>query len=294
MTTPPKITGTDPRPGGRASDQLLRAVFWLALRLPYHARLRFMGAMVRRVIGRIAPWHTRTLAHLRLIWPELDASQHRAIARDSLDTIGRSFAETYSGEEFAARARKAPLVGAGAEIVRQALQNGRPLIIASAHFGNFEALRAGLAAQGKEIAMIYKPAQNRHFQSHYADALRTLGSEVYFKGSPGTQAFFDRVASGQPAMILHDVHHTKGPALPFLGHEAHTPTTAAWLAKSHGALLVPAYAIRQDDGVSFELVFEAPIPHGEENDMMLALNRSLEARISAQPGQWLWAHRRWR
>ncbi|MDE3120851.1 MAG: lauroyl acyltransferase, partial [Paracoccaceae bacterium] len=54
------------------------------------------------------------------------------------------------------------------------------------------------------------------------------------------------------------------------------------------------YGIRRPDGLSFDIVIEAPIPHGTPQEMTQALNDSLEALVRRHPEQWFWIHRRWK
>ena len=56
----------------------------------------------------------------------------------------------------------------------------------------------------------------------------------------------------------------------------------------------PTYAIRQPDGLSFEIIVEPPIPHGTPEAMTQALNDSLEALVRKHLDQWFWIHRRWK
>ena len=58
--------------------------------------------------------------------------------------------------------------------------------------------------------------------------------------------------------------------------------------------MVPGYATRRDNGIDFDLVVEAPIPHSDAVTMTQALNDSLEAAVRANMDQWFWIHRRWK
>jgi KDO2-lipid IV(A) lauroyltransferase len=66
------------------------------------------------------------------------------------------------------------------------------------------------------------------------------------------------------------------------------------LALRCNALLVPIYGIRRPDGLTFDTIIEAPVPHTDKMTMTQALTDSLDARVRAHPGQWFWVHRRWR
>jgi KDO2-lipid IV(A) lauroyltransferase len=46
--------------------------------------------------------------------------------------------------------------------------------------------------------------------------------------------------------------------------------------------------------LSFQIIVEAPIPHGTPEAMTQALNDSLEAIVRQNIDQWFWIHRRWK
>jgi KDO2-lipid IV(A) lauroyltransferase len=80
----------------------------------------------------------------------------------------------------------------------------------------------------------------------------------------------------------------------FFGKPAATALSAAELSLKYNAPLVPAYGIRQPNGLDFEIIVEAPIPPSDAITMTKALNASLEAIVHKYPEQWLWMHRRWK
>jgi KDO2-lipid IV(A) lauroyltransferase len=85
-----------------------------------------------------------------------------------------------------------------------------------------------------------------------------------------------------------------GAPLTFFGKRALTALSAAELALKYNCLLVPIYAVRQPDGLSFQLVIEAPITPDTPEAMTQALNDSLEAIARKHLDQWFWIHRRWK
>ena len=103
----------------------------------------------------------------------------------------------------------------------------------------------------------------------------------------------DRTRQTVLAMLI-DQHFHRGARLRFFGHEALTALSAADLALRYDADLVPMYAIRAPDGISFHIVVESPIPPGTPEAMTQALNDSLEAHVRQNMDQWFWVHRRWK
>ena len=68
----------------------------------------------------------------------------------------------------------------------------------------------------------------------------------------------------------------------------------AKLAIKLNALLVPAYAVRKDKQSTIKVCFEKPIAHTNYHTMTANINKSIVARISENPTQWYWLHRRWK
>ena len=82
--------------------------------------------------------------------------------------------------------------------------------------------------------------------------------------------------------------------IPFLGHPARTSLSSAKIALRIDALVVPYFAIRQPDGLTFKVEIEEPIAHTNPRDMLIEMNARLEAQIARNPAQWFWVHRRWK
>ncbi|HBR39360.1 MAG TPA: lauroyl acyltransferase, partial [Sulfitobacter pontiacus] len=128
----------------------------------------------------------------------------------------------------------------------------------------------------------------------YVQTMEAFGGPVFPQGRRGTAGFVRHLKEGGQLVLLFDQHVFGAPALDFLGQPANTALSAAELALRYDALLIPFYGIRQADGVSFDTVLEAPVPHSDAVAMTQALNDSLTARVNADPEQWFWVHRRWR
>ena len=75
---------------------------------------------------------------------------------------------------------------------------------------------------------------------------------------------------------------------------ARTALSAAELALRLKADLIPFFAVRQPDGLSFRVELDAAVPHSDPETMMLQVTQALEKRVLEHPGQWFWIHRRWK
>ncbi|WP_284165614.1 lauroyl acyltransferase [Frigidibacter sp. SD6-1] len=276
------------------SNLALRGLIGLSLALPYPVRVAGMGWLMRRVIGPLAGYRGRARANLALIWPEMPETERRKIADDACDNAGRALIENYSTRDLMRRMSGAEIHGPGRAALEAARDAGRPVILVSGHFGNYEAARAALVGRGYHIGGLYRPMRNSFFNEHYVRTMEAFGGPVFPQGTRGTAGFVRHLKAGGQLVLIFDQNVHGGHILDFLGKPAATALSAAELALRYGAELIPFYAIRKADGISFEIVLEAPVPHTDPISMTRALGKSLEARIAANPGQWFWIHRRWR
>jgi len=275
-------------------DAAFRALMGVLLRLPYHWRVPLCGRIVAHVVAPLAGYNRRIRANLALALPDLSPRERRRLTRAVCDNIGRSLVEIYSGPEFVARLQSLPLNGPGVAAITDAHDKGRPVIFATAHFGNATAVAPPVAARGLRFGSIYMEMSNRRFNAHYVRALGSVVGTLFARNRKGLAAMSRWLRDGGMIGILLDQHMRGGVKLGFFGREAFTALSAAELALRHGAPLVPIYAIRQPDGLSFKVIVEAPIPHSTPEAMTQALNDSLERLVRRHPEQWFWIHRRWK
>ncbi len=280
--------------GDWMSDRVFRGMIWLALRLPRGPRIRLMGWIAERIVAPMAGYLDRARENLALIHPQMPEAERDRIARRVANNMGRLLIENYATDELMAQARAHQPTGRGMEALRQARDQGRPAIFVTGHFGNFGFGRAVLAAQGIEIAGLYRPMRNVFFNEHYTRMMEAVGGHSFPQGRKGTAGFARHLRDGGQAVLLVDQHIAGAPQLDFLGQPARTALSAAELALKYDALLIPFYATRLPDGLNFTVDLEAPIPHTDPVTMTQALNDSLAERVRAHPDQWFWIHRRWK
>ncbi|MEZ5779898.1 MAG: lysophospholipid acyltransferase family protein [Paracoccaceae bacterium] len=287
---------SDPQPSlsDRLTDAAFRGLLGLARMLPYDRRVPVAGWVVSRIVAPLAGYTRRIRDNLAHTCPDLDEAQRRRLLRAVPDNVGRTVMEIYSGREFIDRVRDLPLTGPGADALELAHREGRPVILATGHFGNYDVARAALIARGYRVGALYKPMANPLFNAHYLDAISLIGTPLFPRGQRGMGQMVRFLKSGGMLGLLMDQRMSHGERLSFFGKPALTATSAADLALKYAAELIPVYGIRQPDGLSFEIVVEAPIPHGDPIAMSQAINDSLEALTRQHMQQWFWIHRRWK
>ena len=289
--TEPSIPLTD-----RAASAAFQALIALFRLLPYHRRVPAMGWVFAHLVGPLAGWRRRIRANLALAAPELTAAQVRRLTRAVPDNAGRALMEIYSGAEFTAHVTATdPLCGPGLPALEAAAAAQRPVILACAHFGNYDAMRAAIAARGWPVGALYRPMNNRAFNRHYIPAIEAIAQPLFPRsGRAGLTGMIRFLRGGGMLCLGFDQHDRHGATLRFFGLPSATVLTPAELALKYDAALIPIAGIRQPDGLSFRVQVGLPVPPGDPAVMMQALNDDLESLVATHMDQWFWVHRRWK
>lgn len=277
-----------------AANLFLRGLIGLIGLIPYRWRIPAMGWLVSRVMAPLAGFDRRVRDNLQLARPDLTDAEVRRLCKAVPDNAGRTLIELYAGQDFVDRARAAPISGPGLAALEQARDEGRPVILMTGHFGNYDAARANLIARGHEMGALYRRMANPYFNDHYVRTISAIGTPMFEQGRRGMVEMVRHLKAGGIIAIVGDLHVQEGVPLRFFGQTAITSTVPAELAVKQNAVLIPVYAIRKPNGLDFEVVMHAPIPHGDPVEMTQKINDDLEEIVRAHMDQWFWIHRRWK
>ena len=272
---------------------LFLSLIWMMHRMDYARRQKFGGWLFSDVIAPLAGYHKRTRENLNLIFPEMEEANVTRLTASVGRNIGITLSELFSPDDFVKTVTKCVLKGAGLEELKRAHEQGRPVIVVSGHFGNYDVVRANLIAMNLRVGGLYRRMNNPYFDAYYIKTISKIGTPLFERGRRGLKAMLNFLRGGGILAVLIDQRLANGVPLSFMGKTAYTPVSIADLALKFDALVVPAYAVRQPD-LSYEVHIENPIQHSTAIEMTQALNDSLDRRVQRNPEQWLWIHRRWK
>ncbi|MBP0481782.1 lysophospholipid acyltransferase family protein [Sagittula sp. M10.9X] len=262
--------------------------------LPVRRRLALTSLLVRRLAAPALGWYDRVADNLDFVWPDTPAKRKREIAERAIDNLARALIENYDPAEMLARGAAYPVTGPGLPVLEEARASGHPVLLITGHYGSPICARAALVARGYTVAGLLRPMSNPFMNARYIRNYREVGEPVFEQGRRGTIGLIRHIREGGIAAVAFDVFESSGTLIPFLGQPAPTALSFADIALKTDALLIPYFGIRRPDGFGFDAVIEDPVPHGDPLEMMTEVTRRLEVRIEADPGQWMWTHRRWK
>lgn len=275
-------------------DRIARVMIAVLLLLPHRVRVATMGWIARNLVGPLTGYTRRARKNLAYIWPDMSERERRRIARSVLDNAGRVIIENYATADQLARAATWTTHGPGLDPAQKALADGRPILFVSGHFGNYQAARAAMNVRGYNLGGLYRPLNNGYFNDHYVRTVEAVGGPAFARGRRGLANFMRHVKEGGHGALLIDQYFADGVVVDFLGKPAPTAQSVGDIALKFNALVIPIYARRLENGIDFDVLLEAPVPHSDAKTMTQALMDSLGAQVRERPGQWFWVHRRWK
>ena len=247
-----------------------------------------LGGFIGRTVGPRLAASRKAQAHLLQSLPDADVEKNITLMWDNL---GRVIAEYPHLGEIGEH--RVTLVGA--DIIRVAQSQGRPIILFGAHLGNWEVMAPAVYRKlGLKLGLVYR-APNNPISDRLLDYARSMQGklETIPKSKTGTRRLVQALREGQSIGILIDQKYNEGVAVDFFGRPAMTSPAFVQLARKYNAVLIPFSCVRNDD-CRFTVTFEKPLDiDSDDMRVMSEAHRKLESWISEKPGQWMWLHRRW-
>lgn len=235
----------------------------------------------------------RLRANLSRAAPEADLD---LLVRDGLRSYARYWCEAFRLPSMDAADVHARTRVAGFGPFAEALDEGRGVVLALTHSGNWDAagvwlvemLRArGLDPSFTTVAQRLEPESVYRRFVAYREA---LGFEVVAAedGSVTHRACTSRLRSGGVVCLLADRDVTgTGAEVSFLGAPARMPSGPARLAALTGALLLPTHAYFTPDGWALDFADPVPVPgRADVGKATQAMADTFGSFVSRVPADW--------
>lgn len=262
-----------------------------SLALSYEARINRARSIANKLFNLASEQRKRVDHNLNLIFPDMSERWKTQMRDECFQNIGQSLMEHMHMSDFAERIGNLNISGEGTT----ALDPDRGAILVSGHFGQWEGIRlAWRHLMETDCAFFFRPNNNGFYDRHWQSYLRKAGEPIIAKGSVGKETMAQHLSANGALLMVIDQRMQSADRFDFMGHPAKTATTAAELALKYDMPLIPAYGIRRNNLVDYDILFEKPIPTSNPKEMTEALNASLSARVFANPEQYLWTHWRWK
>jgi KDO2-lipid IV(A) lauroyltransferase len=272
------------------------AVLWCLSRLPFTWQLaigRFIGRTFQQFAGR-----RRAIAavNLSLCFPELSAGERDRILAEQFISMGIGVLEMAMSWWAPARRLKKLARVEGLQHLQDALDRDKGVILLSAHFTTLE-IGGRLLALHAPFHVMYREHKNAAFDRVMKSArIRHFGKAIP-RGD--LRGMLRSLQHNMPVWYAPDQDYGREQSIfvPFFGIPAASITATSRLARLSGAAVVPFFQTRLPGARGYRLTLYPPLdsfPGASVEEDTQRVNDIIEARIREQPGQYLWAHRRFK
>jgi KDO2-lipid IV(A) lauroyltransferase len=189
----------------------------------------------------------------------------------------------------------------GGQQLVSGLLSGRPLLLVTAHFGNWELGGYLLGLLGFATHAVARPLDNPYVDAYLRQFRQRTGQKLLAKKGDFDQMQALLAKGGVIATLGDQDAGERGLFVDFFGRPASTHKAIALLALEYQVPLVVLGTRRRDAPLCFEVVVEELILpeeyQGQPNAVRMMTQRftaALERLIRTAPEQYFWLHRRWK
>ncbi len=243
-------------------------------------------------------WNRRRVIrrNLALCFPELGAARRVVLQREAKREMGRMLSEFVLGW-FASERKLARLAVdiQGLEHLEAARAAGRGVLLVGGHFSHLE-LCARLVSRHIRIAGMYRKLDWPVFEYMILRARLAYADTMFDKYALRATVKYLRKGGTVWYAPDQDMRGKDSVFAPFFGTMAATITATHHLARLSGAAVIPFFHRRTRSG-GYALRLEAPLADFPTADVAAdtaRVNAAIERMVREAPGQYLWAHKRFK
>lgn len=234
----------------------------------------------------------------------LGVSDERAkqIAADSLHRFGRMVIEVMRFPLLNEKTIHEQVQVEGLEYLEAAYAEGKGVIMATGHYGNWELLGATVALHGYPMLSITRKQNNSHMDKAINEFREMVGQQVtYNRGKHGLLAISRMLKEKNLLGVLFDQDtNDDGVELDLFGKRSVIPMGAAALSRIYGSPILPIFMHNNDDGTCCAKIYPplyTPKTGDKQRDFYQVTRKLvdiLEMEIINHPEMWFWVHDRWK
>jgi KDO2-lipid IV(A) lauroyltransferase len=162
-----------------------------------------VGGRLFRWLGPLTPSAKIAERNIDIAFPDLQPADRKALLAAQWDNLGRTFFE------FPLTDRLTPATGRVEVVGRERLlaiaRSGKPAILISGHFANWEVMAAAIVDAGVRARVTYRAANNPYIDRRIIEARARYGVRMFApKGGLGSRDLIETLHKGESVTFLND------------------------------------------------------------------------------------------
>jgi len=277
---------------------LFAIIMVLGFILPFSWGSR-LGEILLGSLGPFMPVTRVARQNLGIAFPTLSEQEKKVIIKGMWQNLGRTFLEYFRLSYQSVLGADSPYEVHGMEHLEALIQDDKPGLLFTAHYGNWEIGTVIAHKKGLDLAQITRFLNNPLVRWIVNAVQGLVAKEIIPKGSTGAKDIVRVLRRGGHISMLADQKMNDGVPIPFFGKDAMTAPALAKLALKFDCPIVPFQVIRLK-GIRCKVVYYPPLQipqtgtaQEKTENILKQMNHHIEEWIRAHPEQWFWVHRRW-
>jgi KDO2-lipid IV(A) lauroyltransferase len=263
---------------------------------------RFLSWVAQKVDRRHVAIAEENLRHA---FPDLNAAAITSLRKKSFDHLFEMAIEIVRVPRLVHRSNAYEMLPfATAEQLKTATDyatSGRPLMVLTGHFGNWEILSYAIGAAGFHANLIARRLDNPYLDRFVNQFRRKTGQQILDKNSDYDKIQQTLADCKTLGMVGDQDAGPRGLFLPFMNRPASTYKSIALLSLEFSAPIMVLAAARVGSPMKYVLYLEDVIEPAEfqsSRDPVRGITErysaALERVVRRHPEQYFWVHRRWK
>ncbi len=259
---------------------------------------------IGRALAPVLPRSSLARRNLVAAFPGKSEEEIDELLRGVWGNVARTIAEYVFLDQLFDFDIDNPLAGnvevVGIEHFERLREAGKPVILFTAHTGNWEILPIAAAAYDLNVTALFRPPNNPYLAKRVLKARTTAMGHLVPSRAGAAWALAKTLEQNEAVGLLADQAFTRGPRITFLGREASANPLAATLAQQFDCAIHPTRCVRLPGGrFRLELYEAMDITRKPNGAIDIAattatVNGIIEGWVREYPEQWLWLHDRWK
>lgn len=239
--------------------------------------------------------------NLRHAFPQYSEDKIKQIAYGSYQSFCITLSEILYMPWLSETKLKSIMICNDKNKILQRYEEGKGVILLSAHLGNWEYLATSVAAQiNQKFSVVVKPQRNPYVNKWMNKYRTKWTNDVVPLGVSIRNIFSVLLNKGIVAMVADQRGPEESLKLEFFGRKTSVYIGPAVLSLKTNAPIIYGLSVRQSDfnyDVKIIEVDRSNLPEEEDEKIKILTERMviiLEDIIRQYPEQWLWMHKRWK
>lgn len=275
-------------------------LFYALLQLWPHSFRRELAGLFGGIAYFFTPRRVKIATeNLRASFPQLSDREVKRIARQVYCNLAASAIEVIDPVSAIASVRVEAETKAKLQQLLQDHEQGKPLLIVTGHYGNWEVLGQYLAVQFKEISFIAKEQSNPYVDRMVNRQRIRLRGRIIPSHSAAREVPKQLKSGSCIFMAVDQDAGSGGVMIEFLGRPA--AYFRGWALFSLHYRVPVVFSLLRHESEGFVLELSDTInpdctadKNSEIKRLLTLFSDHLAAAVTDHPEQWLWTHRRWK